>query len=144
MNHTRQVCENALVRLQTASKAQLQVVQHYFARRDPEANLASLLDAARGHETQGVPLGAPQYLVLHQQSERLIIDSCKRWQVTPDHLSAELPALGRLCKLAEPPLRQTRTINTTLAVLASLAIAFALGVAAAFVRLGYHLFGGAR
>ena len=54
MNLTRQVCENALVRLQTASKAQLQVVQHYFARRDLEANLAALLDAARGHEAHSV------------------------------------------------------------------------------------------
>ena len=41
-------CENALVRLQSASKAQLNVVQHYFARRDLEAQLATLLDAARG------------------------------------------------------------------------------------------------
>jgi hypothetical protein len=55
---TRQACENALVRLQSASKAQLQVVQHYFARRDLEANLAALLEAARGHEAHSVPAGS--------------------------------------------------------------------------------------
>ena len=144
MNLTRRVCENALVRLQTASKAQLQTVQHYFARRDLEANLATLLDAARGHETHSVPAGAPQYLVLNQQSERLINAYCQRWQVTPDQLNAELPALGRLRQLAQPPLCQARTINVTLIVIASLAIAFALGMAAAFARLGYYLLGGAR
>ena len=53
-------CENALVRLQSASKAQLNVVQHFFARRDLEAHLATLLDAARGHESHSVPAGSPQ------------------------------------------------------------------------------------
>jgi hypothetical protein len=144
MNLTPKVCENALVRLQSASRSQLHAVQHYFARRDLEANLATLLDAARGHETHSVPAGSPQYLVLHQQSERLIAGYCQRWQVTPDQLNAELPALGRLRQLAQPSLRQARTINVTLIVIASLAIAFALGMAAAFARLGYYLLGGAR
>jgi hypothetical protein len=144
MNLTPQVCEDALLRLKTASRAQLHAVQHYFDRWHLEANLASLLEAARGHEAHGVPAGSPQYLVLYQQSERLITDYCQRWQIAPDQLNAELPALGRLRQLAEPPLRQTRTVNATLAVIASLVIAFALGVAAAFVRLGYHLVGGGR
>ena len=149
MNLRPKVCEAALVRLQTASKTQLRAVQHYFARRDLEANLATLLDAARGHEAHSVPAGSPQYLVLHQQSERLINAYCQRWQVTPDQLNAELPSLGRLRQLAEPPLRKAPTINITLILLAAMAIAFALGLAAAFLRLGYHLvayhlIGGAR
>ncbi len=94
-------CENALVRLQSASKVQLQAVKHYFARRDLEAHLATLLDAARGHESHSVPAGSPQYLVLHQQAERLNNAYCQRWQVTPDQLNAELPALGRLRQLAQ-------------------------------------------
>ena len=142
MNHTRQVCENALVRLQAASKAQLQVVQHYFARRDLEVHLAALLDASRGHEAHGVAAGSPLYVVLHQQSERLINAYSERWQVTADQLNAELPALGRLRQLAEPPLLKAPTISATLILLASMAIAFTLGLAAAFVRLGYRLLGG--
>jgi hypothetical protein len=137
-------CENALVRLQSASKTQLQAVQHYFARRDLEANLATLLDAARGHEAHNVPAGSPQYLILHQQSERLTTDYCQRWQVTADQLNAELPALGRLRQLAQPPLRKAPMIHIALAFLVCMAAAFALGIAAACVRLGYHLIGGAR
>ena len=100
-------CENALARLQSAGKNQLQAVQHYFARRDLEANLATLLDAARGHEAHSVPRRIAQYFVLHQQSERLINGYCQRWQVTPGQLNAELPALERLRQLAQPSLRKT-------------------------------------
>ena len=132
------------MRLQSASRSQLHAVQHYFARRDLEANLATLLDAARGHESQSVPAGAPQYLVLNQQSERLINAYCERWQVTPDQLNAELPALGRLRQLAQPPLRKTPMIHVALAFLLASRLAFALGIAAACVRLGYQLVGGAR
>jgi hypothetical protein len=141
---TPQVCEHALVRLQSASKTQLQAVQHYFARRDLEAHLATLLDAARGHEAHNVPAGSPQYLILHQQSERLTTGYCQRWQVPPDQLNAELPALGRLRQLAQPSLRKTPMIHIALAFLACIAAAFALGIAAACIRLGYSLVGGGR
>jgi hypothetical protein len=137
-------CEHALVRLQSASKTQLQAVQHYFARRDLEANLATLLDAARGHEAHNVPVGSPQYLVLYQQSERLTTGYCQRWQVPTDQLNAELPALGRLRQLAQPSLRKAPMIHIALAFVACIGAAFALGIAAACVRLGYHLIGGAR
>jgi len=60
MNLPRQANEKAMVRLQTASKTQLQAVQHCFARRNLEANLAALLDAARGHEANSVPAGSSQ------------------------------------------------------------------------------------
>lgn len=144
MNLTPEVCENALARLQSVSKAQLHTVQHYFARRDLEAHLAALLEAARGHETQNLPPGSAHYVVLHQQSERLVAGYCERWQITPDQLHAELPALGRLRQLAQPQLRKAPMINIALAVLACLAAGFVLGIAAAFVRLGYHLVGGPR
>jgi hypothetical protein len=137
-------CENALTRLQTASKAQIQAVQQYFSRRDLEANLATLLEAARGHEAHSVPSGSPHYLILHQQSERLINAYCQRWQVTTAQLNAELPALSRLHQLAEPPLRKNPMITAVLVLLVSMAAAFALGIAAACVRLGYHLVGGGR
>ncbi len=137
-------CENAIARLHNTSKTQLQAVQHYLARRDLEANLAALLEAARGHEAHNVPAGSAQYLVLHQQSERLIARYCERWRVTLGQLNAELPALSRLHQLAEPPLRKNPMITVVLVLLASMAAAFALGIAAACVRLGYHLVGGGR
>ena len=108
MNLTPQACEDALVRFQSAGKNQLQAVKHYFARRELEANLATLLDAARGHESHSVPAGSPQYLVLQQQAERLNKAYCQRWQVPPAQLNAELPALERLRKLAQPSFERHR------------------------------------
>jgi hypothetical protein len=133
---TQQVCEQALARLQSASKTQLNVVQHFFARRDLEANLATLLDAARGHESHSVYAGDSRYRVLHQQAGRLNNAYCQRWQVTPAQLNAELPALGRLRQLAQPPLRKAPAINLFLALVAFITAAFAIGIAAACVRLG--------
>ncbi len=134
-------CENALARLQSASKAQLNVVQHYFARRDLEANLATLLDAARGHEALSVSPGSAQYVVLHQQSERLISAYCDRWKITANQLNAELPAIGKFHQLAQPPLRKAPMVSIVLAFLGCVAAAFALGIVAACIRLGYHLLG---
>lgn len=141
---TPQVCEQALARLQNASKTQLQEARNFFSKRDLESHLAALIDAARGHESNNVPPGTPQYLVLHNQAERLITAYCDRWKTTIDQLKAELPALERLRTLAQPPLRKAPMIHIALAFLASIAAAFALGIAAACVRLGYHLAGGGR
>ena len=144
MNLTPQACEDVLVRFQSAGKNQLQAVKHYFARRELEAHLATLLDAARGRESHSVPAGSPQYLVLHQQAERLNTAYCQRWQVTPAQLNAELPALGRLRQLAQPSLRKTPMVNIALAFFACMAAAFCLGIAAAPICVGYHLIGAAK
>ncbi len=142
MNLTPQVCEHALARLQSASRAQLQEVRHFFAKRDLESHLAVLIDAAHGHETHNVHAGSAQFVVLYQQAERIINGYCERWHITIAQLNAELPALERLRQLAQPPLRKAPTINVVLILLASLAISFGLGLAAAFVRLGFRLGGG--
>jgi len=138
----RTSCENALARLHGASKTQLHAVQHFFARQGLEANLAALLETARGHEAHNVPAGSAQYSILQRQAEGLIEAYCGRWRITPAQLNAELPALGRLRQLAQPPLRKAPAINAILILLASMALAFAMGLAAAFVRLGFRLGGG--
>jgi hypothetical protein len=48
--NTPNVRVSALSRLQDAGKEQLRTVQHYFERRNLEASLASLMQAANGHE----------------------------------------------------------------------------------------------
>ncbi len=69
---------------------------------------------------------------------------CQRWQITPAQLNAELPALGRLRQLAQPSLRKTPMVNIALAFFACMAAAFCLGIAAALIRVGYHLIGAAK
>jgi hypothetical protein len=74
-----------LARLQDAGKAQLRTVQHYFDRRHLEASLASLLQAANGHEGRGLAPGSALYLVLNRESQLLTNAYCQRWQVSQEH-----------------------------------------------------------
>jgi hypothetical protein len=136
MELTTSVREGALARLRA--------VQHYFDRRHLEAGIATLIEAARGHEKQGVPSGSPVYLVLNRHAESLVGAYAERWQIGLDQLDAELPVLNRLRRLAQPSTQQTFKVRAALVVLTASAIAFLLGVAGALVSLGYHIFGGGR
>jgi hypothetical protein len=143
MQLTRQ-CEGTLARLRGESTARLRVVQHYFDRRQLEAHLATLVDAATGHEAQGLAPGAPLYLVLYRESELLVSAYCNRWQGSVERLKAEIPALGKLHKLASASPRQTRAGISIVILAAGMLLAFLAGVAAGLLRFGYHLVGGGR
>ena len=93
MDPTTQLKDTVLGRWHRSGKEQLRTVQHYFDRRHLEASLASLLQAANGHEARGLKPGSALYLVLHRESQLRVAAYCDRWQVSPDRLHAELPAL---------------------------------------------------
>jgi hypothetical protein len=145
MNVTPEVCVGAWKRLRTIGKPQLLSIRRHLARRRLEANLASLIDAARGHAAQKLSPGAPEYVILQRHSESLVRAYCEQWQTSPDQLHAELPALHKLPQLAHrSPQQQLPIMNAVLIVLAVILGSFILGLAGAFVRLGYHLIGGNR
>src|ERR1700734_3544486 len=102
MDPTTQQKDTVLGRLRSSTKEQLRTVQHYFDRRNLEASLASLLEAGNGHEARGLKPGSALYLVLHRESQLRVTAYCDRWQISPDRLHAELPALARLAQLAKP------------------------------------------
>ncbi len=131
-----------LARLQDAGKEQLRTVQHYFDRRYLEASLASLLQAASGHEGRGLAPGSALYLVLHRESQLLTTAYCQRWQVSPEQLQAELPALAKLAQLAQPRSPRATISKVVLIILASIATSVLIGLAGAFIRFGYLLGGG--
>ena len=136
MNFTEHIRRGALVRLHA--------VQHRFARRHLEAAIATLMEAAIGHEKQGLPPGSPVYVFLNRQSESIVIAFSKRWQISLDQLNAELPVLSRLRRMAEPAPQQIPIVRAAIIVLATMASAFSLGIGAALISLGYHVFGGGR
>ncbi len=142
MDPTTQLKDTVLGRWHRAGKEQLRTVQHYFDRRHLEASLASLLQAANGHEARGLKSGSALYLVLHRESQLRVAAYCDRWQVSPDRLHAELPALSKLAQLAQSPSPRTILFKVVLIVLAAIATAVLIGLAGAFVRLGYVLGGG--
>ncbi len=141
MDPTRDV-RSVLGRLQESSKEQLRTVQYYFDRRHLEASLASLMQAASGHERRGLASGSALYLVLHRESQLLTTAYCQRWHVSQEQLQAELPALAKLAQLAQPRLLGTTFSKVVLVILASIAISVLIGIAGAFIHFGYLLGGG--
>jgi hypothetical protein len=132
----------ALARLHDAGKEQLRIVQHYFDRRHLEASLASLMQAANGHERRGLAPGSALYLVLNRESQLLTATYCQRWKVSQEQLNAELPALAKLAQLAQPRLLRTTFSKVVLVILAAIATSVLIGLAGAFIHLGYLLGGG--
>jgi hypothetical protein len=140
--NTPNVRGSALARLQDAGKEQLRTVQHYFDRRHLEASLASLMQSASGHERRGLAPGSALYLVLHRESQLLTTAYCQRWHVSQDQLHAELPALAKLAQLAQPRSMRATISKVVLVILASIAVSVLIGLAGAFIHLGYLLGGG--
>ena len=140
--NTPNVRVSALSRLQDAGKEQLRTVQHYFDRRNLEASLASLVQAASGHERRGLAPGSALYLVLSRESQLLTTAYCQRWQVSQEQLHAELPALAKLEQLAQPRSVRARISKVVLVILAAIATAVLIGLAGAFIHFGYLLGGG--
>src|SRR5271167_437712 len=122
MDPTTDVQSTVLERIQKSSKEQLRTVQHYFDRRHLEASLASLLQAANGHERRGLAPGSALYLVLHRESQLLTTAYCQRWQVSQEQLQAELPALAKLAQLAQPRSQRARISKVVLLILAAIAM----------------------
>ena len=144
MDSTTEIQATVLERLRTSSKEQLRTVQHYFDRRHLEASLASLLQAANGHEARGLAPGSALYLVLQRESQLLITAYCQRWQISQEQLHAELPALAKLAELAQPRSPRVAISKGILVILAAFVMSVLVGLAGAFIRLGYHLLGGGR
>ncbi len=140
--NTPSVRVSALSRLQDAGKEQLRTVQHYFDRRHLEASLASLMQAASGHERRGLAPGSALYQVLNRESQLLTTTYCQRWQVSQEQLHAELPALAKLEQLAQPRSVRARISKVVLVILASIAVSVLIGLAGAFIHFGYLLGGG--
>src|ERR1019366_9913119 len=133
---------SALSRLQDAGKEQLRTVQHYFDRRNLEASLASLMQAASGHERRGLAPGSALYQVLNRESQLITTSYCQRWQVSQEQLQAELPALAKLAQLAQPRSVRARISKLVLVILAAIATSVLIGLAGAFIHYGYLLGGG--
>ena len=128
MDPIKDVLRNALGRLRASSKEQLRSVQHYFDRRHLEAGLASLLQAANGHEARGLEPGSALYLVLQRESQLLITAYCQRWQVSQEKLYADLPALAKLAELAQPRSPRVTISNGILVILAAMLMSLLIGL----------------
>jgi len=144
MSYAHSAHEPPLVRLCSIGQTQLRSAQQHLERRRLESRLASLLEAARFHQSQHTPAGSRVYRLLNTTLQSKLSEYCQKWQVAPDQLRAELPAICMLEQLAEPQPKPERSLIVFVSVIGSFVLAFVLGVVAGLVRLGYHLLGGGR
>ena len=80
--------------------------------------------------------------LLRQQADELCANFARRWNITPDLLEAQIPAIRKLKSLADPSPKPEPAILVSLGVVAAVALFFLMGVLAGLASVGYHLIGG--
>jgi hypothetical protein len=117
-------------------------VQLSIERRSFEHRLEAIVRAALAHQSGGLPAGDRQYKLLTTQAESICCDFTSRWNLDPDLLDAQIPAIRKLKSLADPLPKPEPAILVSLGVLGAVALFFLMGILAGLARIGYHLIGG--
>jgi hypothetical protein len=107
-----------------------------------EQKLQSIFVAAAGHESNSLPVGAPEYQVLSDEATLLCEQFADRWELDIDSLRAKIPGLSKLENLStQKQLMNYRRFAWF--VVAGVPVGlFIIGVLAGLVSLGFHLVGG--
>jgi len=104
--------------------------------------LETIVRAALAHQSGGLPAGKRQYKLLTTQAESVCFDFTSRWNVNPDLLDAQIPAIAKLKALADRPPKSEPAVLVSLGVAAAVALFFLMGILAGLTSVGYHLIGG--
>lgn len=122
--------------------AKYKAIQLAMERRSFERNLEKIVRAANAHNSGGLSPGSVQFKLLREQAEELCSNFAQRWNISPELLEAQIPAITKLNSLADPRPKANPTPLVVLGVLAATATFFLLGVLSGLVSLGYHFVGG--
>ena len=114
----------------------------FFHKRSFLRQIESLLNAAAGHEGNGLPSGNHQYQVLNARADELCEQFVERWDLDIDLLKARIPGLTKLAGMAVPPPTRNNARLAWLGMFALPLALFLLGIMAGLVSLGFHLVGG--
>ena len=114
----------------------------FFHKRAFLRKIESLLNAAAGHEANGLPSGNHQFQVLNARANELCTEFSDRWGLDRDLLMARIPGLEKLTGLSVPPPTKNYARIARLVIITSPLALFLLGVMAGLVSLGFHLVGG--
>ena len=129
-------------RLQSFAVGKYKAVQLSIERRSFESKLERIVRTALAHQSAGLPAGHPQYKLLRQQADSTCANFAQRWNITPDLLEAQIPAIGKLKSLANPTPKPEPAVLVSLGALGAVALFFLIGVLAGLTSVGYHLIGG--
>ena len=129
-------------RLRSFAVGKYKAVQLSIERRSFERKLERIVRAALAHQSVGLPAGHPQSRLLREQANTLCAEFTSRWNIDPNLLDAQIPAIRKLKSLADPPPKPEPAILVSLGVGGAVALFFLIGVLAGLASIGYHLIGG--
>ncbi|HKM83820.1 MAG TPA: hypothetical protein VJY15_23050 [Candidatus Acidoferrum sp.] len=133
---------SAWTRLQSFAVGKYKAVQLSIERRSFERKLERIVRAADAHHSCGQLPGASQFKLLRKCADDLCANLAQRWDISPELLEAQIPAITKLKALADPPSKPRPTVLVTLGVAGAVALFFLMGVLAGLASVGYHLIGG--
>ena len=119
-------------------------VQLSMERRSFEHQLESIVRNALAHQSAGLSAGHHQYKLLTSQADSLCSGFASRWNIDPNLLDAQIPAIRKLKTLADPAPKPKPAVLVSLGVVGAVALFFLMGVLAGLSSVGYHLIIGGR
>jgi hypothetical protein len=129
-------------RLRSYAVGQYKALQCSTERRSFERKLETIVRAALAHQSGGLRAGNRQYQLLTTQAKSICVDFASRWNIDPDLLDAQIPAIAKLKSLADPAPKPAPVVLVSLVVAAAVAFFFLMGVLAGLTSVGFYLVGG--
>ena len=129
-------------RLRSFAVGKYKAAQLSIERRTFEHKLETIVRAALAHQSVGLPAGHPQFKLLRQQADSTCANFAHRWNIDPNLLDAQIPAIRKLRSLADPRPKPEPAVLVSLGVAGAVALFFLMGVLAGLTSVGYHLIGG--
>ena len=129
-------------RLRSFAVVKYKAVQLSIERRSFESKLEKIVRNALAHQSVGLPAGHPQYKLLTRQANSICSEFTSRWNIDPNLLDAQIPAIRKLKSLADPARKPEPVVLVSLGVAGSVALFFVIGVLTGLASVGYHLIGG--
>jgi len=129
-------------RLRSFAVGKYNAVQLSIERRSFERKLERIVRNALAHQSVGLPSGHPQYKMLQQQADSTCANFAHRWNIAPDLLDAQMPAIRKLKSLADPSPKPEPAVLVSLGMAGVVALFFLVGILAGLTSVGYHLIEG--
>jgi hypothetical protein len=129
-------------RLKSFAVGKYKTVQLSIERRSFERKMERIVRTALAHQSLGLAVGDPQYKLLTQQADSICTEFTSRWNIDPNLLDAQIPAVRKLKSLADPRPKPEPAVLVSMGVAAAVTLFFLLGVLAGLASVGYHLIGG--
>ena len=129
-------------RLRSLAVGKYKAVQLSIERRSFERKLERIVRTALAHQSVGLPVGHPRYKLLGQQADSTCANFAHRWNISPDLLDAQIPAIRKLKSLADPRPKPEPAVLVSLGVAGAMTLFFLIGVLSGLTSVGYHLIGG--